>query len=119
MRTCLALLFACFLFGAAGSVQAGESGFLSAYEDLPLPTGIVETPGSGLSFDTPAGRIVEAYAGGPGKAAEVRGFYAETLPQLGWVKTGADTYRRDDERLAIDARQQGRQVVVHFTISPE
>ena len=45
----------------AASAARAEA-FLSAYEDLPLAPGLTEAQGSGLAFDSPSGRIVEAYA---------------------------------------------------------
>jgi hypothetical protein len=106
-------------FGASAVRAQGAAAFLSAYEDLPLAPGLTELAGAGLSFDTPQGRIVEASARSAAKAADILAFYAETLPQLGWAKAGDARYRRDAEMLTIEARPEGRQTVVHFTISPE
>ncbi|MBI2239227.1 MAG: hypothetical protein HYU59_00330 [Magnetospirillum gryphiswaldense] len=119
MRTFTSLLgaFALVLLLACGDARA--QGFLTAYEDLPLAPGLTEVAGSGLSFDTPGGRIVEAYARGAGKAADILAFYAATLPQLGWTKAGPAEFRRDDETLKLAIETQGRDVVVHFTIAPE
>jgi hypothetical protein len=119
MRIASFLALACFLILAAGPVAAQGAGFLSAYEDLPLPPGLSEVPGSGLSFDTPAGRIVEAYARGGARSAEILSFYSETLPQLGWSQAGPASFRRDAELLTIAVKPEGRASIVHFTISPE
>jgi hypothetical protein len=104
---------------AAVPALAQGAGFLSACDDLPLPPGLNEVAGSGLSFDTPAGRIVEAYARGTAGPADILSFYAQTLPQLGWTRIGDASYRRDLENLLIEVRPEGRTSVVHFTISPE
>lgn len=104
---------------AAGLGPALAQGFLSAYEDLPLAPGLAEIPGSGLAFDSPGGRIVEAYAKGAITAAETLKFYAGTLPQLGWTRESDTLYRRDAEVLKIAPNPEGRHLVVHFTISPE
>lgn len=98
---------------------AFAQGFLAAYEDLPLAPGLAEVAGSGLVFDSPGGRIVEAYAKGQSSSAEVLGFYASTLPQLGWTRESDVLYRRDAELLRLDTSAEGRALVVHFTISPE
>lgn len=98
---------------------ARADGFLSVYDDLPLPPGMTEVADSGLSFDTPAGRIVEAYARGPVKAQTITAFYAATLPQLGWTKLADTQYRRDDETLKLDTQNEGKDVVLHFVIAPE
>jgi len=119
MRTLTSLLGAFALVVLLTGGHARAQGFLTAYEDLPLPPGLTEATGSGLSFDTPGGRIVEAYARGPGKPAEILAFYTATLPQLGWTKAGPAEFRRDDETLKLDIRTEGRDVVVHFTVAPE
>ena len=101
----------------AGPARAED--FLGGYEDLPLAPGLVEVAGSGLTFDTPGGRIVEAYAQGRARAADVLKFYATTLPQLGWVRESETLYRREAEVLILDPRAEGGQLTVHFKISPE
>ncbi len=116
-RRLLPVLFALLVLLA--SVPAVAGGFLSNYEDLPLAPGLSEIPGSGLTFDSPSGRIVEAYAAGKVAAAAVLGFYAATLPQLGWTREGDTSYRRDAQVLRLDAKADGASVVVHFTISPQ
>lgn len=102
---------------ASGSARAG--GFLSAYDDLPLPAALAEMGGAGLSFDSPGGRIVEAYARGRMQPAEVYAFYASTLPQLGWTRDSDTVYRREAEVLKLAIQSEGREVVVHFIIAPE
>jgi hypothetical protein len=102
---------------AASAARADE--FLSGYEDLPLPPGLAEDVGAGLAFDSPSGRIVEAYAFGPGKPADILKFYSATLPQLGWTRQSDTQYRRESEVLRIDARAERKGTSVHFTIFPE
>ncbi|MGE5546895.1 MAG: hypothetical protein ACM33T_08360 [Solirubrobacterales bacterium] len=104
---------------AAAPLSAGAEGFLAVYEDLPLAPGLAEVPGTGMAFDTPGGRIVEAYARGTIRAAEIYRFYAATLPQLGWTRESDTVYRREAEILKLGASEDGRAVLVHFTVSPE
>ncbi len=108
--------FALVLLAAA---PAWAEGFLSAYEDLPVAPGLTEVAGSGVSFDSPGGRIVEAFAQGQVKAAEVLKFYAATLPQLGWTRETDTLYRREAEVLRLDPVTQGKGVTVRFAVSPE
>lgn len=119
MRIFATLAGALALSLTLGSQPVRAQDFLSAYEDLPLPAGLRETAGAGLSFDIPGGRIVEAYAQGRLSAADVTAFYAATLPQLGWTRTGAASYRRDAETLTLETRAQAGLVTVHFTIAPD
>jgi hypothetical protein len=113
----LAAALALALLLPAASAWAEE--FLSVYEDLPLAPGLTEASDAGVSFDTPAGRIVEAYARGKVKAAEVLKFYAATLPQLGWTRESDRAYRREAEVLRLETTQERGGLTLHFTISPE
>jgi hypothetical protein len=101
----------------AGSALAADAVFLKEVDDLPLAPGLTEQPG-GTLFDTPQGRIVEATAQGPLLEVEVRQFYDENLPQLGWAQVGPSTYRRDKEVLHIQYSEGGMPIVVHFSIAP-
>ncbi len=100
-------------------VCARAASFLTGFEDLPLMPGLSEQDGAGLMFDTPAGRILEAMAAGEATQQQVQTFYAQTLPELGWVRQSDTQYRRDQEVLRLDFSQAGRVLTVRFTISPE
>lgn len=102
----------------AASAARAEA-FLSAYEDLPLAPGLTEAQGSGLSFDSPSGRIVEAYAHGAAKIADILKFYAAALPQLGWTRESDRVYRRETEVLRLDPSQDRSGTTLRLTISPE
>jgi hypothetical protein len=97
-------------------VFAADQAFLKEVDDLPLAPGLVEQPG-GTLFDSPQGRIVEASAQGQLLEVEVRQFYDETLPQLGWAQIGSSVYRRDKEVLRI-GYSEGMPMVVHFSLAP-
>jgi hypothetical protein len=103
----------------AATPALGQTAFLSDLDDLPLPAGLVEDEAAGLSFDKPAGRIVEAEASGPLRRAEVRDFYARTLPQLGWTAGGGDRYLRAGEVLSLSYSEEGGGLTVHYTLQPE
>ena len=109
--------FALMLLAAAPPARA--EGFLGAYEDLPLAPGLTEVAGSGVAFDSPGGRIVEAFAAGSVKASDVLKFYAATLPQLGWRRESDTLYRREAEVLRLDPTPQGKGVTIRFAVSPE
>lgn len=116
-KTTLSACTLALVLGLAG--PAAAEGFLAVYEDLPLAPGLAEVQGSGLAFDSPAGRIVEGYAKGMVKAGDILKFYATTLPQLGWTRESDTVYRREAELLKLGTEAEGRALVVHFTISPE
>lgn len=99
------------------TLAAAEGAFLSEMEDLPLAPGLSEAPG-GVLFDSPSGRIVEATAQGDVGADQVLAFYAQTLPELGWQKIGAASYRRDNELLKIEVEAKHGPLHVHFSVVP-
>jgi hypothetical protein len=117
------LLFRIGLIGgiaafAATPVSAADV-FLSRLEDLPLAPGLAEDTAAGLSFDSAAGRIVEAYARGDLTEDQVIHFYRETLPQLGWTADNERQYRRGGERLRLELTRSGRGLTVHYSLSPQ
>jgi hypothetical protein len=113
------ILMPVLVIAALAAGPAAAEGFLSAYEDLPLAPGLTEEAGTGLAFDSAAGRIVEAVAHGAVKPADVLKFYAATLPQLGWARDSDTKYRRETEVLRLEASPEGRGVAVRFHVSPE
>jgi hypothetical protein len=110
--------FALLLALAAGPA-VGADGFVPGTEDLPLMPGLVAVAGSGVVFDKPQGRIVEAQARGAVKRDAVRRFYGETLPSLGWSAAGQQRWQRDNEALAIDIKGRDGAVTVGFTLTPK
>lgn len=103
-----------------GPARAGEA-FLKGFDDVPLPGGFttVDSPAPTV-FDSPYGRLAEAYARGPGPLAEARAFYARTLPQLGWTALPGEglAFARGDERLSLEFTAQGQTVVIHYALKP-
>ncbi|MBF0129000.1 MAG: hypothetical protein HQL33_03310 [Alphaproteobacteria bacterium] len=121
-----ALCALAILVAAASSsgVRAGgsgvDAGFLSGIEDLPLMEGLTERLDAGSTFDTPAGRFVEAYAtGGRATRRQIEDFYAATLPQLGWAASGRLAFRRDGETLRIEILGGKPPYTIRFALAPE
>jgi hypothetical protein len=97
--------------------RAGE--FVAGTEDVPLMPGLSPVADSSVVFDKPEGRIVEAQAKGKLERDKVRGFYAATLPQLGWKAQGDDAWGREGEELRLDFAGQDGNITVNFTLSPK
>lgn len=97
--------------------RAGE--FVPGIEDLPLMGELHAIEGSGFAFDTAAGRIVEAYAGGSVSQDAVDEFYNATLPQLGWEADGDRLWRREGETLTIEFVEGTDPVTIRFQLSPQ
>lgn len=109
-----AFLILARLPAAAGAAEA----FLAGLDDVPLMPGLHESQEAGVMFDTPNGRIAEAYAEGVVSRDKVLGFYAATLPQLGWSRIDDTLYRRDSEMLRLELTG-GKPLVLRLQISPE
>jgi hypothetical protein len=113
--TMVAVMLLCLGLGAARAED-----FLSVLDDMPLAPGLTELTDQAASFETPAGRIVDAAAQGAVAPQKVSSFYDRTLPALGWVREGAGRFIRDQERLTIVVAETAPkgQVVVRFSIRP-
>lgn len=115
-----ALLF--FGFFSFSGVAAAESVFMTGFEDLPLMDGLKQSEDAAVAFDSPGGRIVEAYAQSERiEKQQVMEFYDKTLPQLGWTrlkkKTGTSSfsYAREGEELTISV-DDGAPATVRFEL---
>jgi len=104
-------------FMLAAAPGRGEA-FLAGFEDVPVMPGIAVDPGSAVAFDTPAGRIVEAYAAGAVTRDAVRRYYQGALPQLGWMRTGELTFRRDGEILTVEMLDSAAALTIYFRLAP-
>jgi len=114
LRMLVAILVVC----AASAAATAESGFLSGFGGLPLMKGLAAVPDSETVFDTPDGRIVEAYAAGRVSRGSVETFYRRSLPQLGWRQEKPNVYRREEERLTLEFKTRGKTLTVRFMLAP-
>jgi len=115
--TIFSLTVASTLLFAGLSHAADQARFSSVIDDLPLMERMVEAD-DGMSFATPTGRIANVDTTVPANRKDVLAFYAATLPQLGWTKTGQATFVREGEMLNVTFEQDGSALKVHFAISP-
>ncbi len=108
---------------ALGAIGGEPARFVAGLEDLPLMPGLDAMRGAGVWFDSPQGRIVEAYATGPVSRGAIEAFYAETLPQLGWQEAESGTWLRDGEALKLEIVEppgtRGQTPIVRFALSPD
>ncbi|GEO80882.1 hypothetical protein [Pararhodospirillum oryzae] len=118
----VALALAVVLGGWAGlcaPVRAGDApAFVSGTDDLPLMPALRPLAGTGMVFDSPGGRLIEAYATGAVRAADVLAFYRDTLPQLGWRVKGPNSFARDGEVLDLDFTTGASTLTVRFSLAP-
>lgn len=114
MRT-LILCAGLIVLAATGRAEQ----FLAGLEDVPVMPGIEVVENAGVTFDSPAGRIIEAYAAGAVNRNAVRSYYRAALPQLGWTRTGPLVFDRAGERLTIELLGQSTApVTVRFELGP-
>lgn len=111
----LATALALPALGPAGAQDAPR--FVSVIDDLPLMAGLSET-GEGVEFATPEGRLAETVASGAVTQAAVLGFYAKTLPQLGWTPAGDARFIREGETLELRISQKDGVLSVRFSLAP-
>ena len=112
-------------FLSATGGQAAER-FVDGIEDLPLMSGMENVPAASVAFDSGTGRIVVAFAeqakAGAMDFSAVVGFYASTLPQLGWTAGALSEkmarWTREGEELILEAVAVRPELVVRFSLSP-
>lgn len=118
IRPVLTALIAAFALALAQPAPAQEAAFLEGSEDIPLMGELAAVPDAGIVFDSPAGRIVESFAAGPTSREAVLGFYAETLPALGWTPESRVRFTREGESLSLDFFGPDGELTVRFTLAP-
>ncbi len=116
---CGCLLFVACLAGPVMAADGKSGGFFEALYDGPVMPGLKELPDQAMLFDKPDGRIASVVAASSHLAVEdVRRFYNESLPQLGWKKTSENQYVRDEDRLTMELSKKPPLTIVHFTLEP-
>lgn len=104
----VALTLAATAFASPAGAQAR---YFAEINDLPLPPGFTETAPA-HTFETQDGFLILAAAEGPATGLEVRDFYYEALPALGWGLSPRDDgvlmFQRGRERLTFTYEQEDR-----------
>lgn len=96
------LLIASMVLGI--SLNANATEFIFGLEDIPLADGFEQ--GENISFGNEASRFVETkITKEDGNFEELKDFYIDTLPQLGWSiqenKENSVSFTREDEEVEI------------------
>ena len=104
---------------AAPETPALKPQFSQAIADLPLMPGLSENTDAIVMFDKPNGRVIETTAEGPIPAPQIRTFYNQALPALGWRARNDQTYHRDGEVLKFTVEDTGPKRRAVFHIRPE
>lgn len=112
----MAVLVVSVLVVAPARLEAAD--FFRSIDDLPLAPGLTELVGEGVEFESPAGRIVTAVAGGDVRPDAVQAFYRKALPPLGWALAPDGTYNRDGEVLTLRLETAGKAVKLRIRVVP-
>lgn len=115
-RTAIISTLLLTLFSALPAANGQE--FFELLEDVPVMPDLTPVSDAGIEFDTPSGRIVEAYAIGATDRDSVLEFYRATLPQLGWQPGAGNAFLREAESLRIDFFGPNGEITVRFTVAP-
>lgn len=93
--------------------------FFSALNDIPLMVGLREVPELTSTFDKPEGRIIESMALIESvSVSEVKKFYAQTLPQMGWKYVGEGLFSRENEQLVLSFESERGQEFMKIMVRP-
>jgi hypothetical protein len=93
--------------------------FFSALPDVPLMEGLQEITDQTSAYDKPEGRIVDQLALIKNVSNEaIKRFYDQTLPQLGWYKTGELSYQRDKESMRLSIEENGNRKFLRVRLNP-
>lgn len=103
------LLMPLFLVGAIPR-------FLPGTEDIPLAPDMTISD-EGVTFDTVTGRIITLKGVSKKSIHDIKTFYANTLPNLGWVKIGPLSYSREREQLTLECAEASEETEVVFTLT--
>lgn len=120
------LFFVLMLLFAAPSM-AGQAAYFSALPELPVATGMAEVPGTAVRFDQPEGRIIVLQAVGRASVNDIKAFYHNTLPALGWQEKGENRFVRKGDGQAetllletrVDKGKNGAGTRLNVLVRPE
>jgi hypothetical protein len=102
----------------AQSFVAQPFAYVPGTGDIPLMPGLAMVPNSGMVFEAPGGRLVEAFARGQHTPSEVLAFYGATLPQMGWTAATPGSFHREGETLDLEFIGQAPNLTVRFSLAP-
>jgi hypothetical protein len=113
------LMLATMMVSLPQSLVAAEEAYFEALYDIPVMPGLEELKGDAVLFDKPDGRIASATAASRKLTpAQIKGFYAESLSQMGWKKRTQNQYVRGDDLLVLEVLEKPPLTVLHLTLSP-
>lgn len=98
------------------SVMA-QTDFIPGTDDLPMMDKMVVDENETISFDTPAGQILNVTAKTPLSGSKVLSFYDASLAALGWQKKSTGHYKRDKDEIIIQTQPKSNGTTVRFQVT--
>ena len=100
-------LFVLFLVTLLFCSLSARAEFVEGLEDMPTPEGVTQIENGTLSFGNEEIRLFEAYFSATDKKfGEIKKFYEDTLPQMGWIKK-----KKSDQKLLFERDGETLEVV--------
>jgi len=110
------LLFFYFFFF---NLLFSQESFVNGFDDIPIYKNMQNDKDSLILFDTINGRYLSSEIVGKEKMEDVRKFYLEVLPNLGWRMENENIFLRDSEKLEINYFKEENDTRIIFSISPK
>lgn len=117
------LIFSCAdLFKTKTPEPKASPDFVQGSEDIPLLAGMEKiSDDDTIGFDSSSGSIISSSYTTDLNKRQIRNFYIQTLPQLGWevIKNLENnlSFKRENENLEIEFTDENDKKMVKFFIS--
>lgn len=114
------LLVSAIILGLAACTRFDPAAidFVPGMQDVPLIESFTIESDKSSIFDTSTGKIVEATAIGAAPEKDVKEFYSDTLPHLGWAEADDMAFLKEGEELKITTERNSKITTIHFYLSP-
>jgi hypothetical protein len=113
------IFLALLIVFAPTGVQAEGSRFFTELADIPVMPGLFELVDETMIFDKAEGRVVESAAASETKNSnEIKAFYNQTLPQMGWVRVREGVFQRGAEQLHLTIETRGNLRILRLSLTP-
>ena len=94
-----------------------ENNSLKFIDDIPVMDSMNIEPEFSFSFDSPYGRVIILIATSSDNKEQIKHFYSQVMPQLGW-KAINEIYQRGDEKFQVISSNKLESVIWRLSISP-
>ena len=96
-----------------------EIKFITGIEDLPIFDSLEIDEDNLIIFDKVDSRLVTVNLSGTVNLSEVRDYYENILPNLGWEMLNKEKYVRDSEILNLEYKTDNKKVYLTVKIKPK